>query len=134
MARARGADYVYNFLKGFYLSQGSPSGVDNTVLPGTSMPHVLWELQGYQEAMFETHENEDGSVTKTFVDFEPLSAGSMDAEDYDDFVRDTVNFMAYIAEPIRSDRRKLGVWVLMFLIFFFILAAQLKKAIWKDVK
>lgn len=134
MARARGADYVYNFLKGFYLSQGSPSGVDNTVLPGTSMPHVLWELQGYQEAMFETHENEDGSVTKTFVDFEPRSAGSMDAEDYDDFVRDTVNFMAYIAEPIRSDRRKLGVWVLMFLIFFFILAAQLKKAIWKDVK
>ncbi len=134
MARAKGADYVYNFLKGFYVSEGSPTGVDNMVLPGTSMPHVLWELQGYQVAALETHENEDGSVTKTIADFEQLSAGSMDAEDYDDFVRDTVNFLAYIAEPIRSDRRKLGVWVLMFLIFFFILAAQLKKAIWKDVK
>ncbi len=134
MARAKGADYVYNFLKGFYIAEGSPTGVDNIVLPGTSMPHVLWELQGYQAALFTTHENEDGSVTTAFADFEQLSAGSMDAEDYDDFVRDTVNFLAYIAEPIRSDRRKLGVWVLMFLIFFFILAAQLKKAIWKDVK
>lgn len=134
MARAKGADYVYNFLKGFYVSPDSPTGVNNLVLAGTSMPHVLWELQGYQAAVFETHENKDGSVTKAFADFEQLSAGSMDAEDYDDFVRDTVNFLAYIAEPIRSDRRKLGVWVLMFLIFFFILAAQLKKAIWKDVK
>jgi len=62
-----------------------------------------------------------------------LSAGSMDAEEYDDFVRDTVNFLAYIAEPIRSERRKLGVWVIMFLIFFFILSTQLKKQIWKDV-
>ncbi len=134
MARARGADYVYNFLKGFYVSPNSPSGVDNVVLAGTSMPHVLWELQGYQTANFSHHENEDGSVTSTFEGFEILSAGSMDAEDYDEFVRDTTNFLAFIAEPIRQDRRKLGVWVLMFLIFFFILAAQLKKQIWKDVK
>mgnify|MGYP001816721988 FL=1 len=133
MARAKGADYVYNFLKGFYVSEDSPTGVNNVVLQGTSMPHVLWELQGYQTAHFEDHKNEDGSVTTTFKGFEQLSAGSMDAEDYDDFVRDTVNFLAYIAEPVRSDRRKLGVWVLMFLIFFFILATQLKKAIWKDV-
>lgn len=133
MARARGADYVYNFLKGFYVSETSPTGVDNLVLAGTSMPHVLWELQGYQAANFDHHENEDGSVTTTFEGFEPLSAGSMDAEEYDDFVRDTVNFLAYIAEPIRSERRKLGVWVIMFLIFFFILSTQLKKQIWKDV-
>jgi ubiquinol-cytochrome c reductase cytochrome c1 subunit len=133
MARAKGADYVYNFLKGFYVSEESPTGVNNVVLAGTSMPHVLWELQGYQTAYFEEHENEDGSVTSTFKGFEQLSAGSMDAETFDEFVRDTVNFLAYIAEPVRSDRRKLGVWVLMFLIFFYILAAQLKKAIWKDV-
>ena len=132
-ARAKGTDYVYTFLKGFYVSEDSPTGVNNVALAGTSMPNVLWELQGYQTANFEHHENEDGSVTTSFKGFEQLSAGSMDAEDFDDFVRDTVNFLAYIAEPIRSDRRKLGVWVLMFLIFFFILAAQLKKAIWKDV-
>ena len=134
MARARGADYVSAFLKGFYVEEGSPTGVNNTVLAGTSMPHVLWELQGYQKANFETHENDDGSVTTTFTGFEMLSAGSMDAEDYDEFVRDTTNFLAFIAEPVRQDRRKLGVWVIMFLIFFFYLATQLKKQIWKDVK
>ncbi len=133
-ARAKGVDYVYNFLKGFYVEAESPTGVDNLVLAGTSMPHVLWELQGYQAANFSHHENEDGSVTTTFEGFEVLSAGAMDADDYDEFVRDTVNFLAYISEPIRSDRRKLGVWVLMFLIFFYILASMLKKQIWKDVK
>lgn len=133
MARAKGTDYVYNFLKGFYVSEESPTGVDNLVLAGTSMPHVLWELQGYQAANFTKHDNEDGSVETTFEGFEALTAGAMDAEDYDEFVRDTVNFLAYISEPIRSDRRKLGVWVLMFLIFFFILASMLKKQIWKDV-
>ena len=114
MARARGADYIYNFLRGFYVDETSPTGVDNLVLAGTSMPHVLWELQGFRKANFEDHENDDGSVTTTFEGFEQLSAGSMDAEDYDEFVRDTTNFLAYIAEPIRQDRRKLGVWVLMF--------------------
>lgn len=133
-ARAKGVDYIYNFLKGFYVEAESPTGVNNLVLAGTSMPHVLWELQGYQTAGFSHHENEDGSVTTTFEGFEMLSAGSMDSEDYDDFVRDTVNFLAYISEPVRSDRRKLGVWVLMFLIFFYVLASMLKKQIWKDVK
>ena len=134
MARAKGADYVYNFLKGFYVAPESPTGVDNLVLAGTSMPHVLWELQGYQSAHFDHHENADGSVTTTFAGFEQLAEGSMDAEQFDDFVRDTVNFLAYISEPIRSERRTIGVWVLMFLIFFLILVVQLKKQIWKDVE
>ncbi len=138
MARARGADYIYNFLKGFYIDPESPTGVDNVVLAGTSMPHVLWELQGYQEAVFEdqTEQLADGSTvtTEVFSHFEPVSSGSLDAEDYDEFVRDTVNFLAFISEPIRSDRRKLGVWVLMYLIVFWIIAVMLKKQIWKDVK
>jgi ubiquinol-cytochrome c reductase cytochrome c1 subunit len=133
MARAKGADYIYNFLKGFHLDPDSPTGVDNIVLAGTSMPHVLWELQGYQRTIFAEH-IVDGVVSHEFEGFEQVTAGSMDAEDYDDFVRDTVNFLAYIAEPIRSDRRKLGVWVLMYLIVFLIIAAMLKKQIWKDVK
>jgi ubiquinol-cytochrome c reductase cytochrome c1 subunit len=134
LARAKGADHVYNFLKGFYVDAESPTGVDNLQLPGTSMPHVLWELQGYQAAHFTHHNNEDGSVTTTFDGFEQVTIGKMDSEDYDEFVRDTVNFLAYIAEPIRSDRRKLGVWVLMYLTFFLILSRMLKKQIWKDVK
>jgi len=134
MARSKGADHVYNFLKGFYVDSDSPTGVDNRILEGTSMPHVLWELQGFQEAVYSEQEDEHGNVDTHFDGFAPVTAGSMDTEDYDEFVRDTTNFLAYIAEPVRSDRRKLGVWVLMFLIFFWIIASMLKKQIWKDVK
>lgn len=131
-ARAKGADYIYSFLKGFYVDTNSPTGVDNIVLSGTSMPHILWELQGFQAAIYS--ENIVDSVTSLeFEGFEQVTAGSMNAEEYDDFVRDTVNFLAYITEPIRSERRRLGVWVLMFLLFFLIIATMLKKQIWKDV-
>jgi len=133
MARAKGADYIFNFLKGFYVDADSPTGVDNTVLAGTSMPHVLWELQGYQRAIVEEH-TVDGVTSHEIVGFEHVTTGSLDAEEYDDFVRDTVNFLAYISEPIRSERRKLGVWVLMYLIVFWVIAVMLKKQIWKDVK
>lgn len=137
MARSKGADYIYTFLKSFYVQEESPTGVDNIVMPATSMPHVLWELQGYQRAIFSEHEETDeaGNVTATshFEGFEQVSAGKLDAEDYDDFVRDTVNFLAYIAEPIRGERRKIGTWVMMYLIVFFIIAVMLKKQIWKDV-
>jgi ubiquinol-cytochrome c reductase cytochrome c1 subunit len=133
IGRAKGADYIYSFLKGFYVQAESPTGVDNTVLAGTSMPHVLWELQGFQRAMFSEHA-ENGVTTRHFEGFETISEGSMDAAGYDEFVRDTVNFLVYIAEPIRSERRTLGIWVLMYLIFFWIIAVMLKKQIWKDVK
>lgn len=134
MARAKGVDYVYNFLKGFYVDPDSPTGVDNVVLAGTSMPHVLWELQGYQSANFSHHENEDGSVTTEFEGFSQVSPGMMDSEDYDAFVNDTVNFLAYMAEPVRGFRVVLGKWVIIYLIFFLIIARMLKKQIWKDVK
>ena len=133
MARAKGADYIYSFLKSFYLDPDSPTGVDNTVLAGTSMPHVLWELQGFQKGVFSEHR--DGDVTTlVFEHFEPVTSGSMDAEEYDEFVRDTVNFLAYIAEPIRSERRVIGTWVIIYLLVFMVIAIMLKKQIWKDVK
>jgi len=133
MARAKGADYIYNFLKGFYLDAESPTGVDNLVLAGTSMPNVLWELQGYQNAIFVEH-TVDGVTTHDFEGFEQATTGTLDAEDYDDFVRDTVNFLAYIAEPIRSERRMIGTWVIIYLLVFLVIAIMLKKQVWKDVK
>ena len=129
MARARTTDYTFNFLKGFYIDPDSPTGVDNRVLPGTSMPHVLWELQGYRTGVFV----EDESGTVVFDHFEQLLPGSMAAEEFDEFVRDTVNFLEYISEPVRSTRRNLGAWVLIFLAFFGVIASMLKKQIWKDV-
>jgi len=127
--RSRGIDYIYNFLKSFYVDPDSPTGVDNTLLAGTSMPHVLWELQGYQTAVFST----DEFGTRHFERFEQVTPGSMSAEEFDEFARDTANFLQYISEPVRSTRRVLGVWVLMFLIVFWIIASMLKKQIWKDV-
>ena len=133
-ARAKTPDYIYTFLRSFYVDPDSPTGVDNTVLAGTSMPHVLAGLQGLQRGKFTEHTDESGVMTAHFEGFEMIVPGSLDAEDFDGFVRDTVNFLAYIAEPIRSDRRKLGVWVFMYLIVFLVIASMLKKQIWKDVK
>lgn len=130
MARAKTTDYLYNFLKGFYVDPNSPTGVDNRVLAGTSMPHVLWELQGFQKGVFS--EDEHGALV--FEHFELMTPGSMSAEEFDSFVRDTVNFLEFISEPVRSTRRALGAWVLGFLAIFLIFASLLKKQIWKDVK
>ncbi|MDA9108821.1 cytochrome c1 [Woeseiaceae bacterium] len=124
MARAKSTDYIYSFLKSFYIDQSSPTGVDNLILAGTSMPNVLWELQGHQVMI-----GEQGSEH-----LELSSPGKMSEEEFDIFLRDTVNFLEYISEPIRNARRALGIKVLMFLAFFLILAYLLKKEIWKDVK
>ena len=136
IARSKSTDYVYNFLKGFYLEEGSPTGVNNRVLPGTSMPNVLWELQGHQRAVFVDQEiaGMDGMTRAVFESFEPVSEGTMSAEEFDDFVRDTANFLEYISEPERSTRRTVGTWVIAFLLFFLIVANMLKNQIWKDVK
>lgn len=134
-ARAKGTDYIYSLLKSFYLDPSSPTGVDNLVLSGTSMPHVLWKLQGYQRAIFvdEPVEGQEGVSRRVFKKFELVSEGTMSEKEYDAFVRDTANFLEYIAEPERSTRRKVGTWVIIYLLFFLILAVMLKKQIWKDV-
>jgi ubiquinol-cytochrome c reductase cytochrome c1 subunit len=109
--------------------------VDNLVLSGTSMPHVLWKLQGYQKAVFvdEPVEGQEGVSRRVFQKFELVSEGTMSEKEYDGFVRDTANFLEYIAEPERSTRRKVGTWVIIYLLFFLILSVMLKKQIWKDV-
>ena len=135
MARARGTDYIYTFLKSFYVDPTRPNGTNNLVLPMTSMPHVLWELQGYQQAVYDGESDaEHSAVHKKFKDFEITQKGSMAPEEYDQFVRDTVNFLDYIGEPMQLERRNLGMRVLGFLFVFFLFAYFLKKEYWKDVK
>ncbi len=133
MARSRGSDYIYNFLRGFYADASRPTGVNNTVLVGTSMPHVLGGLQGLQRAVFHESSHEGQAATTEFQGFEMITAGTMSAEEYDNFVRDTVNFLDYISEPVQMKRRVIGVWTLIFLTLFLIVAYMLKKEIWKDV-
>ena len=135
IARSRGADYIYSFLKSFYLDSSRPTGTNNLMLPGTSMPHVLWELQGLQQAVYDGESDaEHNTVHKKFKEFELAKQGSLSPQEYDQFVRDTVNFLDYIAEPMQLERRNLGMRVLAFLIVFFLFAYFLKKEFWKDVK
>lgn len=134
VARSRGADYLYTFLRSFYADPAKPTGVNNLVLPGTAMPHVLWELQGVQEAVWEGHVDAQGNAQKHFKEFTLAPPGSLSPEEYDAFVRDTVNFLEYIAEPAQLKRKSLGFPVIAFLVFFTLLAYLLKKEYWKDVK
>lgn len=134
MARAKGTDYIYNFLKTFYLDPTRKTGTNNYVLPGASMPDVLWDLQGLQEAIYETEVQRDGSVTKTLVGFESVTQGQLNKDEFDQFARDLANFLEYVSEPVKLERKKLGVRVLMFLLVFFLFALMLKKEYWKDVK
>jgi ubiquinol-cytochrome c reductase cytochrome c1 subunit len=135
IARSRGADYIYTFLRSFYADPAKASGANNIVLPGTAMPHVLWELQGVQEAVWAGEPaNAQGDVRHEFKEFKLATPGKLSPEEYDDFVRDTVNFLEYIAEPAQLQRRALGFPVIAFLVFFTLLAYALKKEYWKDVK
>jgi ubiquinol-cytochrome c reductase cytochrome c1 subunit len=134
IARSRGPDYLYSFLRSFYADPTKPTGTNNIVLPGTAMPHVLWELQGVQTAVWEGQVDAHGNAAKHFKEFEVKTPGKLTAEDFDLFVRDTVNFLDYIAEPMQLKRRSLGYRVIAFLTFFTLLAWVLKKEYWKDVK
>ncbi len=134
IGRSRGSDYLYTFLKSFYVEEGVPTGVNNLVLANLSMPHVLWELQGLQKAVFEDVANEDGTTTHAFRRFEQITGGILTEDEYNQFVRDTVNFLEYAGEPSQLERRRLGVLVIAFLLVFGLFSYYLKKEFWKDIK
>lgn len=131
--RWRSPDWVYSYLKSFYADPSRPLGVNNLVFPNVGMPHVLAGLQGIQQPKFEEHPGPDGNPVKTVVGVEPAQGGSMTAEQYDAFARDLTAFLTYAGEPIKLERQRLGIWVLLFLAVFFVAAYFLKKEYWKDV-
>ncbi len=143
-ARARGPAWVADYLQSFYIDSSRPLGVNNIVLPGASMPHVLWELQGMQHAVFVDKPEMDGDkpkldsngkpiTTKHFEKFELVQKGKLSEEEYKKFVADLTNFMVYAAEPGRNHRISTGWKVIIFLFLFFPIAYLLKKEYWKDV-
>jgi len=132
IARAKGVDYVFSFLKGFYVDKSRPWGVNNDVLPNASMPFVLQSLQGLQKPIYK-NETVDGEAKVVLTGVEPLSPGSMTPAEYDQFVRDITNFLDYAAEPIKAKRQFVGIFVTLFLLVFLGLAYLLKKEYWKDV-
>lgn len=140
VARSRGTAWLYTFLRTFYVDDRAPTGMNNLVLPNASMPHVLWELQGLQQATFSTTTDSNGQEVGHFGEpayfegFEPLTVGELTPEQYDQFVRDLVNFLDWAGTPEQLQRRTLGIWVMIFLFVFLIFAYLLKVEIWKDVK
>lgn len=133
IARAKGADWLYTYLRTFYMDDSRPTGMNNIAFPDVGMPHVLWELQGLQKANFTTETDADGNEKKVYEGMEIVKPGKMSVEEYDAFVADLVNFMVYMAEPVQLERKSLGVKVLIFLFIFAIVAYLLKKEYWKDI-
>ncbi len=131
-ARSRGSDWVYSYLRGFYLDDSRPFGVNNTVFPDVGMPHVLWRMQGLQ-AKKASSEGHDGEEDHGKIALE-AGRGTMSAEEYDQVVLDIVNFMTYVSEPIKMKRQQMGLWVMLLLFAFTFFAYLLKKEYWKDVE
>jgi ubiquinol-cytochrome c reductase cytochrome c1 subunit len=114
-------DWIYTFLKSFYVDETRPKGWNNSVLAGASMPNVLWELQGMQR------KTEDGFVIQEH------EKGRLSPEEYDRAILDISAFLTYVGEPARLKRESLGVYVILFLAFFTLLAWLMKNEYWKDV-
>ena len=133
IARSRGADWLYTYFKTFYKDDSRPFGVNNLVYKDTAMPHVLWELQGEQHLVSKE------SIAAVYYDpsysdfLELVSPGKLTEKEYDRTVRDLVNYLVYMGEPIKLKRTKIGVWVMFYLFIFLLIAYMLKKEYWKDI-
>jgi ubiquinol-cytochrome c reductase cytochrome c1 subunit len=126
VSRSRGADWLYTYLLTFY--QDETGNWNNLALPNASMPHVMWQMQGIQKPVYATH---DGVET---VDHLTLAEpGLQSPEDYEGSVRDLVTFLEYLGEPAKIKRKNIGVWVLLFLALFALIAYALKAEYWRDV-
>jgi len=127
IARSRGADWLYSYLKSYYIDTTKPLGVNNLVFKDTAMPNPLWQLQGEQHA--EQRKTIYGEYTKLVIE-EP---GTLSEKDFDLFVNDLVNFLVYVGEPVQLERQRIGKYVILFLLLFLVIAYLLKKEFWKDI-
>jgi ubiquinol-cytochrome c reductase cytochrome c1 subunit len=131
-----GADWIYTYLRTFYKDDTRPTGWNNLVYPSVAMPHVMWELQGVRTAKFvdEKDPHEHGATVHKFAGFEQVVPGKMTALEYDKNVADLVSFMSWMAEPTKDARKRIGVWVLLFLGIFIVITWRLNASYWKEVK
>ncbi len=132
VARVRGADWLYTYLHSFYVDPSRPFGVNNIVFPSVGMPHVLEELQGIPMPVYDTV-TVDGQQHQVVVGAEIATPGELSSSEYDNAVRDIVNFLEYSGDPVKLERHALGWWVMAFLVLFTIVVVLLKKEYWRDV-
>jgi len=132
IARARGADWLYTYMRTFYRDPKTPTGWNNAVFPNVGMPHALWTLQGERALKIEKVKDKAGHETLEY-NWSQLSQGTQSAIEYDRTVRDLVNFLVYLGEPAAESRKRIGVIVLFVLGILFVFAYLLKREFWKDV-
>ena len=131
-----GADWIYTYLRTYYKDESRPTGWNNMVFPNVGMPHVLWELQGTRTAKFveEKDAHDESKVEHKFAGFEKVTAGTLTPIEYDNAVGDLVAYLQWMGEPAQNTRKRLGVWVLMFIATLSLLAWRLNASFWKEVK
>jgi ubiquinol-cytochrome c reductase cytochrome c1 subunit len=134
--KGTGADYIYTYLRTYYRDETKATGWNNAAFPNVGMPHVLWELQGQQRAVFTdvVDSKDPKKVTEVYKGLEPITPGTLTPAQYNEAVADLVAYLKWMSEPNQADRVRLGVWVLLFLSVFTVIAWRLNAAFWKDIK
>jgi ubiquinol-cytochrome c reductase cytochrome c1 subunit len=133
IARSRGVDWLYNYLRGFYVDESRPFGMNNAVFEKVGMPHVLADLQGSQVPKMGMRMDSNGEMHNIIVGFDIVKPGTLSKTEYDQTIHDLVGFLDYVSEPYRQTRHNVGTGVVIFLFIFLILAYFLKKEFWKDI-
>jgi ubiquinol-cytochrome c reductase cytochrome c1 subunit len=129
IARYRGVNWLATYMKSFYKDQTKPFGVNNLIFPDVGMPHILLKNQGTQILKKEptNHSNIEEML-------ELIENGELSKEEYNNLVTDLVTFLSYVGEPIQTERKKIGTFVIIFLIIMTIILYLLKKEFWSDIK
>ena len=146
VARVRGADWLYTYMRTFYEDPTRPYGVNNKVFPLVGMPNVLVGLQGRQEIGCKQVQIEENgkkvfdpltgvAVTQEACDQLTIvpKTGSLSEAEFDEKIKNLVTFLEYSANPVKLKSQRIGMYVLLFLAFFFVFAYFLKREYWKDV-
>lgn len=136
IGKGSGADYLYTYLRKYYRDPTKATGWNNLAFPDVAMPNVLWTLQGQREAKYAEQKDahDPAKTVQVFAGFTQLSPGTHSAAEFDETVADLVAFMTWMAEPAQGLRVRLGVWVLLFMALFTVVAWRMNAAFWKDIK
>ena len=130
VSRSRGTDWLYTYMKSFYLDESTALGWNNRLFPNVAMPNPLWQMQGLQHAEYGAA---DPTGTRTITGLTVTQPGTMNPQEFDQSVRDITAFLEYAGEPAILKRQGIGVWVILFLAVFTFFAWMLNKEYWRDV-
>lgn len=123
IARSHGADWLYTYLRAFYRDDTTVTGWNNLVFDRAAMPHVLYKMQGEQSLKTQ-------GETKTL---QLDSHGTMSPAEFDSYVADLVNYIVYLSEPSANERKRIGMFVMIFLFGMLGLTYALKREYWRDI-